>query len=175
MSTITFHRTTSIEAEEPPDSLGSVPSIHRAASHTGGVGIVGAGHVGAAVANALVLLGATPRVVLYDRRARRAEGEAWDIADDLTGTYTLPGQDAMRRDIDRQRNKMRKRYVASKRHTIQADFDDYMRELHHERRAGARHAPRRQPTRIASPTPRAQPVRDLSESRWNAAASTQPR
>ena len=81
MSTITFHRTTSIEAEEPPDSLGSVPSIHRAASHTGGVGIVGAGHVGAAVANALVLLGATPRVVLYDRRARRAEGEAWDIAD----------------------------------------------------------------------------------------------
>ena len=81
MSTITFHRTTSIEAEEPPDSLGSVPSIHRAASHTGGVGIVGAGHVGAAVANALVLLGATRRVVLYDRRARRAEGEAWDIAD----------------------------------------------------------------------------------------------
>ena len=104
-----------------------------------------------------------------------AERQSLLIADHLTGTYALPSQDAMLRDIDRKHNKMRKRYVASKRHTIQADFDDYMRELHHERRAGARHAPRRQPTRIASPTPRAQPVRDLSESRWNAAASTQPR
>jgi hypothetical protein len=53
---------------------------------------------------------------------------------------------------------MRKRYVASKRHTIQADFDDYMRELHQERHAGARRARRRRPTPIASPTPQAQPV-----------------
>ena len=81
MSRITFHRTASRQAEARPDPLGSVSSIHSAGSHTGGVGIVGAGHVGAAVANALVLLGAASRVVLYDRRARRAEGEAWDIAD----------------------------------------------------------------------------------------------
>ena len=47
----------------------------------GGVAVVGAGNVGSAVANALVLLGATDRVVLYDRRLARAEGEAWDIAD----------------------------------------------------------------------------------------------
>jgi L-lactate dehydrogenase len=45
------------------------------------VSVVGAGHVGAAVANALVLLRACDRVVLFDRDLARAEGEAWDIAD----------------------------------------------------------------------------------------------
>ena len=32
---------------------------------------------------------------------------------------------------------MRRRYVASKRHTIQVDFDDYLRDLEAERAAGA--------------------------------------
>jgi L-lactate dehydrogenase len=45
------------------------------------VSVVGAGHVGSAVANALVLLRVCDQVVLYDRNAARAEGEAWDIAD----------------------------------------------------------------------------------------------
>jgi L-lactate dehydrogenase len=45
------------------------------------VSVVGAGHVGSAVANALVLLRACDRVVLFDRDLARAEGEAWDIAD----------------------------------------------------------------------------------------------
>jgi L-lactate dehydrogenase len=45
------------------------------------VGVVGAGHVGAAVTNALVLLGACRRVVLFDRHLDRAHGEAWDIED----------------------------------------------------------------------------------------------
>ncbi len=45
------------------------------------VGVLGAGHVGAAVTNALVLLGACRRVVLFDRHLDRAEGEAWDIED----------------------------------------------------------------------------------------------
>ena len=35
---------------------------------------------------------------------------------------------------------MRKRYVASKRHTIQVDFDDYLYALAAERRAGAERA-----------------------------------
>lgn len=43
--------------------------------------MVGAGHVGAAVANALVLLRVCDLVVLYDLDVARAEGEAWDIAD----------------------------------------------------------------------------------------------
>ena len=47
------------------------------------VSVVGAGHVGAAVANALVLLRACDRVLLFDRDLARAEGEAWDIADTI--------------------------------------------------------------------------------------------
>ena len=38
------------------------------------------------------------------------------------------------------RRAMRKRYVASKRHTIQVDFDDYLRDLEAERAAGAERA-----------------------------------
>jgi L-lactate dehydrogenase len=45
------------------------------------VSVVGAGRVGSAVANALVLLRVCDRVVLYDRDLALAEGEAWDIAD----------------------------------------------------------------------------------------------
>jgi L-lactate dehydrogenase len=45
------------------------------------VSVVGAGHVGAAIASALVLLGTSQRIVLYDRHLARAEGEAWDIED----------------------------------------------------------------------------------------------
>lgn len=47
----------------------------------GGVAVIGAGNVGAAVANSLVLLGVVDRIVLYNRRLARAQGEAWDIAD----------------------------------------------------------------------------------------------
>jgi hypothetical protein len=35
---------------------------------------------------------------------------------------------------------MRKRYVSSKRHTIQVDFDEYLFRLAGERREGARRA-----------------------------------
>ncbi|TLQ41977.1 malate dehydrogenase [Streptomyces marianii] len=45
------------------------------------VGVLGAGHLGSAIANALVLREVTRRVVLYDRVRARAEGEGWDIAD----------------------------------------------------------------------------------------------
>jgi L-lactate dehydrogenase len=45
------------------------------------VSVLGAGHVGSAVANALVLLRACDLVVLYDRELAQAEGQAWDIAD----------------------------------------------------------------------------------------------
>ncbi len=41
--------------------------------------MLGAGHVGAAVASSITLLGAAERLVLYDRHRERAEGEAWDI------------------------------------------------------------------------------------------------
>jgi len=45
------------------------------------VSVLGAGHVGSAVANALVLLRACDLVVLYDRDLACAEGQAWDIGD----------------------------------------------------------------------------------------------
>ena len=44
----------------------------------------------------------------------------------------------MRRVIDRENARMGKRYVASKRHTIQVDFHPYLRTIERERRAGAR-------------------------------------
>jgi hypothetical protein len=42
----------------------------------------------------------------------------------------------MRRQIERDRAAMARRYVASKRHTIQVDFDPYMRSIRRERRGG---------------------------------------
>ncbi|MDZ7968575.1 MAG: hypothetical protein RM368_27085 [Nostoc sp. DedSLP03] len=52
-------------------------------SKTSKVGIIGAGNVGADVANALVLLGRCVRVVLFDRTLSKAEGQAWDIKDSI--------------------------------------------------------------------------------------------
>jgi hypothetical protein len=46
----------------------------------------------------------------------------------------------MRADISRERARMFKRYVASKRHTMQVDFDDYLADLAKERRRGAERA-----------------------------------
>ena len=46
----------------------------------------------------------------------------------------------MEADIRRGQSRMRKRYVASKRHTIQVDFDRYLFDLRRERRRGAARA-----------------------------------
>ncbi len=48
---------------------------------TSKVAVIGAGNVGAAVANALVLLRKCVTVVLFDRHLAKAEGQAWDIED----------------------------------------------------------------------------------------------
>ncbi|MEH2259148.1 L-lactate dehydrogenase [Nostoc sp.] len=47
------------------------------------VSIIGAGNVGANVANDLVLLGKCVTVVLFDRTLSKAEGQAWDIEDTI--------------------------------------------------------------------------------------------
>ena len=52
-------------------------------SRTSKVAVIGAGNVGAAVANALVLLRKCVTVVLFDRTLSKAEGEAWDIEDTI--------------------------------------------------------------------------------------------
>ncbi len=40
--------------------------------------------------------------------------------------------------METERRKMFERYVASKRHTMQVDFDTYLYELGRERKAGAK-------------------------------------
>jgi hypothetical protein len=69
-----------------------------------------------------------------------AEAQSAWVGDHLRGEYALPAQSDLRRDIASDQAAMRKRYVASKRHTIQVDFDDYLHALDVERRAGAERA-----------------------------------
>jgi dimethylaniline monooxygenase (N-oxide forming) len=64
-----------------------------------------------------------------------AQGE-W-VGDHLLGDYVLPPAGEIRADIAADQAAMSRRYIASKRHTIQVDFDDYLHELTKERRAGA--------------------------------------
>jgi dimethylaniline monooxygenase (N-oxide forming) len=66
-----------------------------------------------------------------------AEAQSEWVADLLGGRGTLPSPVQMRAEIDEAERKMRKRYVASKRHTIQVDFHPYLREIRRERKQAA--------------------------------------
>ena len=69
-----------------------------------------------------------------------AEAQGQWVASYLKGEYALPTPAEMRAHIAADQQAMRKRYVASKRHTIQVDFDDYLYDLERERQAGAERA-----------------------------------
>jgi hypothetical protein len=69
-----------------------------------------------------------------------AEAQGRWIAAYLRGEYHLPPRGQMELDIERDRARMFKRYVASKRHTMQVDFDNYLFDLRREIRRGARRA-----------------------------------
>jgi dimethylaniline monooxygenase (N-oxide forming) len=69
-----------------------------------------------------------------------AEAQGAWVGDHLVGDYALPADAAVRADIKADQAAMRARYVASKRHTIQVDFDDYLHALALERRAGGARA-----------------------------------
>ena len=69
-----------------------------------------------------------------------AEAQGAWVGDYLTGDYALPAAEQVRADIAADQAAMRARYVASKRHTIQVDYDDYLYALEKERRAGAERA-----------------------------------
>lgn len=69
-----------------------------------------------------------------------AEAQGQWIAEYLRGEYHLPAPAAMEAGIRREQARMRKRYVASKRHTIQVDFDRYLYDLRRERRRGGARA-----------------------------------
>jgi hypothetical protein len=62
------------------------------------------------------------------------------VGDYLVGDYALPPNATVRADIDAEQAAMRARYVASKRHTIQVDYEDYLHALAKERRAGGARA-----------------------------------
>lgn len=69
-----------------------------------------------------------------------AELQSRWVADYLLGRYALPPRHELRADMARERRRMFKRYVASKRHTMQVDFDDYIVALGKERKRGAERA-----------------------------------
>jgi dimethylaniline monooxygenase (N-oxide forming) len=66
-----------------------------------------------------------------------AEAQSEWVADLLQGRASLPAQAEMQSEIAAHEKAMRKRFVASKRHTIEVDFHPYLREIRRERkRAG---------------------------------------
>lgn len=65
-----------------------------------------------------------------------AEAQSHWVADLVTGEAALPSYDEMRRQIREYDDAVRRRYVASKRHTIQVDFHKYQAEIARERKAG---------------------------------------
>jgi dimethylaniline monooxygenase (N-oxide forming) len=65
-----------------------------------------------------------------------AEAQSEWVADLIEGTAILPSRSEMKRVIRREDERMRERYVTSKRHTIQVDFFPYLRTIRRERRRG---------------------------------------
>jgi cation diffusion facilitator CzcD-associated flavoprotein CzcO len=63
-----------------------------------------------------------------------AEAQAEWVADLLSGRAQLPPSAAMRRETEIEEEKQRKRFVASKRHTVEVDFYPYLREIRRERK-----------------------------------------
>jgi cation diffusion facilitator CzcD-associated flavoprotein CzcO len=63
-----------------------------------------------------------------------AEAQAQWVADLVTGAGGLPSVGEMRRQIAAYDAKVRKRFVSSKRHTLEVDFHRYRAEIHKERR-----------------------------------------
>ncbi len=66
-----------------------------------------------------------------------AEEQSEWVADLLRGRATLPSKDEMRKEIAAHERAMKKRFVASKRHTIEVDFHPYLREIRRERKRAA--------------------------------------
>jgi cation diffusion facilitator CzcD-associated flavoprotein CzcO len=69
-----------------------------------------------------------------------AEAQGKWLARHLRGEYALPDATAMNRSIEEDRRAMFERYVPSKRHMMQVDFDDYLDELAREIERGGKRA-----------------------------------
>jgi cation diffusion facilitator CzcD-associated flavoprotein CzcO len=69
-----------------------------------------------------------------------AEAQCEWVADLLSGRVTLPAVGEMKREVAREERKQRKRFVSSKRHTVEVDFHPYLREIRRERKRVAQPA-----------------------------------
>lgn len=76
-----------------------------------------------------------------------AEAQAEWVADLVTGIGRLPSVDQMHREIAAYDAGLRKRYVASKRHTIEVDFHAYRAEIGRERKRSRKRAQQAQAQR----------------------------
>jgi dimethylaniline monooxygenase (N-oxide forming) len=65
-----------------------------------------------------------------------AEAQSEWVADMLEGKAALPSRREMRQVVEREDRRMQRRYVTSKRHTIQVDYFPYLRTIARERRRG---------------------------------------
>ena len=72
-----------------------------------------------------------------------AEAQSKLVAEYLAGGYDLPERAARRRVTERERAEMFARYVPSRRHTMQLDYDVYMALLKAETESGRQRARRR--------------------------------
>jgi thioredoxin reductase len=66
-----------------------------------------------------------------------AEAQSEWVADLLAGRASLPAEPEMRKEIEAEETRQRKRFVASKRHTVEVDFYPYLREIRRERKRAA--------------------------------------
>jgi dimethylaniline monooxygenase (N-oxide forming) len=69
-----------------------------------------------------------------------AEAQSEWIADLLTGRAALPSAAEMREEVADYERWLEKRFVASKRHTIEVDFHPYLRQIRRERKRATRAA-----------------------------------
>jgi dimethylaniline monooxygenase (N-oxide forming) len=63
-----------------------------------------------------------------------AEAQAEWVADLLSGRSALPPAGEMKREIASEEKRQARRFVASKRHTVEVDFHPYLREIRRERK-----------------------------------------
>jgi cation diffusion facilitator CzcD-associated flavoprotein CzcO len=71
-----------------------------------------------------------------------AELQAKIIAAHIAGNYNLPDPPAMNQAIEKHENEMRRRFVPSRRHTMQVIVEDFIPQVQRELRAGQRRAAR---------------------------------
>ena len=86
-----------------------------------------------------------------------AEAQAKLVAAKLSGGYDLPNQAQRKQRTQRARAEMLERYVPSRRHTMQLDYDEYMAELAREGKAGGARAQHRRARAVSGSQPSRKP------------------